>query len=117
MAVRIAYFKVHYPIYSYAAYFSIRASDFELDTIVQGAESLRNRINSIKSQGNDATAKENNLLTDLEVSLEMYERGYECERVNFSKSSASELLVSEKKLLPPFDVVDGLGTNAAIKIV
>src|SRR5699024_2323267 len=63
MAVRIAYFKVHYPIYFYAAYFSIRASDFELDTMVQGAESLRNRINSIKSQGNDATAKEKNLLT------------------------------------------------------
>ena len=117
MAVRIAYFKVHYPIYFYAAYFSIRASDFELDTMVQGAESLRNRINSIKSQGNDATAKEKNLLTVLEVSLEMYERGYEFERVNLYKSSASEFLVSENKLLPPFDVVDGLGTNAAIKIV
>src|SRR5699024_10663884 len=33
MAVRIAYYKVHHPIYFYAAYFSIRASDFELDTM------------------------------------------------------------------------------------
>src|SRR5699024_8853312 len=35
MAVRIAYFKVHYPIYFYAAYFSIRAADFELDTMIK----------------------------------------------------------------------------------
>src|SRR5690625_1611291 len=44
MAVRIAYFKVYYPIYFYAAYFSIRASDFELDTMVQGSAALRERI-------------------------------------------------------------------------
>ena len=117
MAVRIAYFKVHYPIYFYAAYFSIRASDFELDTMVKGSEALRNRIGVIKSQGNDATPKEKNLLTVLEVSLEMNERGYGFEKVDIYKSSASEFLVTENTLLPPFDVVDGLGTNAAIKIV
>src|SRR5699024_3561463 len=38
MAVRIAYFKVHYPLYFYAAYFSVRARDFELDTMVKGPE-------------------------------------------------------------------------------
>lgn len=117
MAVRIAYYKVHHPIYFYAAYFSIRASDFELDTMVKGPEALRNRINGIKSQGNDATPKEKNLLTVLEVSLEMNERGFNFEKVDIYKSSASEFLVTENTLLPPFDVVDGLGTNAAIKIV
>ena len=30
MALRIAYFKVHYPILYYAAYFTVRASDFDL---------------------------------------------------------------------------------------
>src|SRR5690625_7542108 len=41
MAVRIAYFKVYYPIYFYAAYFSIRARDFELEKI--GRASCRER--------------------------------------------------------------------------
>src|SRR5699024_1876328 len=41
MAVRIAYFKVHYPIYFYTAYFSIHAVDYELDTIIKGATALR----------------------------------------------------------------------------
>src|SRR5699024_9194232 len=44
MAVRIAYFKVHHPIYFYAAYFSVRAGDFELDTMVRGSKAVRERI-------------------------------------------------------------------------
>ena len=117
MAVRIAYFKVHHPIYFYAAYFSIRASDFELDTMVAGKDELGKRIKEIKSKGNDATTKEKNLLTVLEVSLEMYERGFSFKKVDLYESSASEFIVDGDALLPPFDVVDGLGTNAAIKIV
>src|SRR5699024_2524012 len=90
MAVRIAYFKVHYPIYFYAAYFSIRAGYFELETIVKGPVALRTRIGAIKAQGNEATPKEKNLLTVLEVSLEMYERGFKFEKVDLYKSKASE---------------------------
>lgn len=117
MAVRIAYFKVHYPIFFYAAYFSIRASDFELDTMVKGSEALRNRIREIKDKGNDASPKEKTLLTVLEVSLEMCERGFSFQKVDLYKSSATEFIVDGKSLLPPFNVVDGLGTNAALNIV
>lgn len=117
MAVRIAYFKVHYPIFFYAAYFSIRASDFELDTMVKGSEALRNRIKGIKEKGNDAPPKERSLLTVLEVSLEMCERGYRFQKVDLYRSSATEFLVDGNTLIPPFNVVDGLGTNAALNIV
>ncbi|HLR72170.1 MAG TPA: PolC-type DNA polymerase III, partial [Pseudogracilibacillus sp.] len=117
MAVRIAYFKVHYPIFFYAAYFSIRASDFELDTMVKGSEALRNRINGIKEKGNDAPPKERSLLTVLEVALEMCERGFSFQPVDLYRSSATEFLVDGNSLIPPFNAVDGLGTNAAINIV
>lgn len=117
MAVRIAYFKVHYPIFFYSAYFSIRASDFELDTMVNGSEALRNRINEIKGKGNDAPPKERSLLTVLEVALEMCERGYSFQKVDLYRSSATEFIVDGNTLIPPFNVVDGLGTNAAINIV
>ena len=33
--VRIAYFKVHHPLYYYASYFTIRASDFDLITMIK----------------------------------------------------------------------------------
>ncbi|MFD1360370.1 PolC-type DNA polymerase III [Lentibacillus salinarum] len=117
MAVRIAYFKVHYPIYFYAAYFSVRAGDFELDTMIRGSSAIRQRIESIMAKGNDASPKEKSLLTVLEVALEMCERGYAFNKVNLYQSKASEFIVDGHTLIPPFDAVDGLGTNAAINIV
>ncbi|MBA2174073.1 PolC-type DNA polymerase III [Halobacillus locisalis] len=117
MAVRIAYFKVHYPIFFYAAYFTVRAGDFELETMVKGSEAIRARIKEIQQKGFDATPKEKNLVTVLELSLEMCERGYGFKNVDLYRSSATEFLVEDNQLIPPFNAVDGLGTNAAINIV
>ncbi|MUK89879.1 PolC-type DNA polymerase III [Ornithinibacillus sp. L9] len=117
MAVRIAYFKVHYPIYFYAAYFSVRAGDFDLNTMVKGSDAIRKRIEEISLKGNDASPKEKNLLTVLEIALEMSERGFSFQKVNLYKSKASEFIVEGNTLIPPFNAVDGLGTNAAINIV
>lgn len=36
MALRVAYFKVHHPIYYYCAYFSIRAKAFDIKTMECG---------------------------------------------------------------------------------
>lgn len=44
MAVRIAYFKVHHPLYYYASYFTIRASDFDLITMIKDKTSIRNTV-------------------------------------------------------------------------
>jgi len=117
MAVRIAYFKVHYPLYFYAAYFSIRARDFELETMIKGPEALRERIKEILAKGNDAPPKEKNVLTVLQVTLEMYERGFSLQNVDLYKSEAAEFIVEDETLIPPFNAVDGLGTNAAFNIV
>jgi DNA polymerase-3 subunit alpha (Gram-positive type) len=117
MAVRIAYFKVHHPILFYAAYFSVRASDFELDTMIKGPDAIRQRINEINQKGHDASPKEKNLVTVLELSLEMCERGFHFQRVDLYKSSATDFLVDGDSLIPPFNAIDGLGTNAALNIV
>ncbi|MFP7169161.1 PolC-type DNA polymerase III [Terribacillus sp. FSL K6-0262] len=117
MAVRIAYFKVHHPILFYAAYFSVRASDFELDTMIKGSEAIRQRINEINHKGHDASPKEKNLVTVLELSLEMCERGFRFQRVDLYKSSATDFIVDGDSLIPPFNAIDGLGTNAAHNIV
>ena len=36
MALRVAYFKVHHPLYYYCAYFSIRAKAFDIKTMGAG---------------------------------------------------------------------------------
>ncbi|GGM21697.1 DNA polymerase III PolC-type [Paraliobacillus quinghaiensis] len=117
MAVRIAYFKVHHPILFYAAYFSVRASDFELDTMIKGSTALRKRIEEIQAKGNDASPKEKSVLTVLEIALEMNERGFSFKKVDLYRSSATDFIVEGDTLTPPFNAVDGLGTNAALNIV
>src|SRR5699024_9170242 len=117
MAVRISYFEVHYPIYFYAAYFSVRAADFEIDTMIKGSKAIRQRIETITKKGNDASPKEKSLLTVLEIALEMCERGFSFQRVDLYRSKATEFVVDGNTLIPPFNAIDGLGTNAAINIV
>ncbi|QOY34511.1 PolC-type DNA polymerase III [Anaerobacillus isosaccharinicus] len=117
MAVRIAYFKVHHPILFYAAYFTVRADDFDLDTMIRGSASIRAKLEEISQKGLDASPKEKSLQTVLELALEMVERGYSFKRVDLYKSSATDFIVEGDTLLPPFNAMTGVGTNAALNIV
>lgn len=117
MAIRIAYFKVHHPMMFYAAYFTVRADDFELDTMIRGSATIRKRIEEIYSKGLDATPKEKSVLTVLELALEMTMRGYSFKKVDLYQSKAKEFQVEGDVLLPPFNALTGVGTNAAINIV
>jgi DNA polymerase III subunit alpha, Gram-positive type len=117
MAVRIAYFKVHHPILYYAAYFTVRADDFDVEAMVRGSNALRAKIEEINAKGLEASTKEKNLLTVLEIALEMCERGFSFQKVDLYRSSASEFIVEGNTLIPPFNAIPGLGTNAALNIV
>jgi DNA polymerase-3 subunit alpha (Gram-positive type) len=117
MAVRIAYFKVHHPIFFYASYFTVRADDFDVSLAVKGSVALRKRIEEINAKGNEALPKEKSLLTVLELCLEMIERGFEFKMVDLYRSHATEFLVEGDSLIPPFNAIPGVGTNAAINIV
>ncbi|MFC4735642.1 PolC-type DNA polymerase III [Bacillus daqingensis] len=116
MAVRIAYFKVHQPMMFYAAYFTVRADDFDLDTMINGSASIRKKIEEIHGKGLDASPKEKSLVTVLELSLEMCERGFSFQKVDLYRSKATEFQVDGDKLLPPFNAINGVGTNAAIAV-
>jgi DNA polymerase III subunit alpha, Gram-positive type len=117
MAVRIAYFKVHHALLYYAAYFTVRAEDFDIDAMVKGSQSIRAKIEEINVKGLDASNKEKNTLTVLELALEMSERGYSFKKIDLYKSSADEFLIEGDSLIPPFNSIPGLGTNAAFNIV
>jgi DNA polymerase III subunit alpha, Gram-positive type len=117
MAVRIAYFKVHHPLLYYAAYFTVRAEDFDVDAMVRGSQSIRAKVEEINAKGLDASTKEKNLMTVLELALEMCERGFSFKKVDLYRSSATDFIIDGDSLIPPFNSIPGLGTNAAINIV
>jgi DNA polymerase-3 subunit alpha (Gram-positive type) len=117
MAVRIAYFKVHYPIYFYATYFTVRADDFDVELAVQGSPAIRARIKEIVEKGNDAQPKEKTLLTVLEMCLEMCERGFRFKNIDLYRSDATKFIIDGDSLIPPFNALAGVGTSAAVNIV
>ncbi|WP_372791793.1 PolC-type DNA polymerase III [Lentilactobacillus sp. SPB1-3] len=117
MALRIAYFKVYFPLVYYAAYFSVRADDFDIVSMSRGKDAVKNAMKEITDKGMEASTKEKNLLTVLELANEMLERGYEFKMVDLDKSDASEWLIDGKTLIAPFDSVPGLGLNVAKQIV
>ena len=120
MSFRLAYCKVHYPEAFYATYFTIKAEDFDADLVVKGLNAIKVKIHEIESLGNEATTKEKNMLTVLEVALEMYARGIKILPVDIYKSDAEKFIVIDteegKVLLPPMIALQGVGVNAATNI-
>ncbi|WP_101750701.1 PolC-type DNA polymerase III [Staphylococcus hominis] len=117
MAVRIAYFKVHHPLYYYAAYFTIRASDFDLITMIKDKESIKNTVKDMYSRYMDLGKKEKDVLTVLEIMNEMAHRGFKMQPISLEKSQAFDFIIEDDTLIPPFIAVPGLGGNVAKRIV
>ena len=117
MAVRIAYFKVHHPLYYYAAYFTIRASDFDLITMIKDKESIKNTVKDMYSRYMDLGKKEKDVLTVLEIMNEMAHRGFKMQPISLEKSQAFDFTIEDDTLIPPFIAVPGLGENVAKRIV
>lgn len=116
MAMRIAWFKVYKPVLFYSAYFSKRADQFDYETMVLGPNAIRNRIKEIEGLFN-TTAKDESVLTVLQIALEMTLRGMKFLKVDIHKSEAVEFKIEDNHLRMPFVSVDGLGTQVAYDIV
>ena len=116
-AVRIAYFKVHHPLSFYAAYFTVRAEDFDLALMERGADAIALRIEEIEGKGVTASPKEKSLQTVLELALEMTRRGFTFRTLDLYQSDATRFLVRDGSLLPPFAATTGIGDAAARNIV
>lgn len=118
MAFRIAYFKINYPEAYYASYFSVRAcDDFDYSCMCQGIDVARDAIREIQAKGQEATAKDKNKQTVLEIVVEFYARGFKFCPIDLYRSDAKNFLPTEEGLLPPFSSLQGLGVNAAQSIV
>ena len=114
MAFRIAWFKVYHPLAFYSAYFYRRSQKGGFDAVLmtQGMDAVLANIDAIENNEN-ATDKDEDLLTTLEVAYEYYLRGFEFLPIDIYKSHATKFLIVDGKLLPPFVSISGLGENAA----
>lgn len=117
MAIRIAWYKVNRPLEFYATYFSVRPDVFDLDTMIEGYDAIKSRLENINNDP-DATPKDKNVATTLEIALEMTARGYYFADVDIVKSHNKYFTLTDdgKGLLAPFRAIDGLGSSVANEI-
>ena len=115
-ALRIAWYKIYYPLQFYSAFFTVRGGAIDAVAAVQGKNAVKKKMNEIKLKGNEATAKEESQYVVLQIVIEMLARGYEFLPVDLYKSDWRIYQIEDGKIRLPFSAIDGIGETAAIAI-
>ena len=116
MSLRIAWFKVYSPALFYSAWFSKRAKAYHVQSFLGGPIAIKSMIEELSNK-KGGTAKDDDLLTALQVALEMTLRGIKFLPISIEKSSATIFEVEDGNLRMPFTALDGLGESVACDIV
>jgi len=117
MTVRIGYFKIYHPEAFYAASFSVKAGDFDYALMCRGQHAVENEMKRVEALGKEASPKEKNSISMLELVYEMYARGLKFAPLDLYKAQASKFILTEDGIMPPLCSVQGLGENAAQGVV
>lgn len=112
-ALRLAWYKIYYPINFYSAYFTVRGGAIDAVAAVEGKAAVRRKMEEIKLKGNDKTAKDESTYVVLQIVIEMLARGIEFLPVDIYKSDSRIYRIEDGKIRLPFGAIDGIGENAA----
>lgn len=112
-ALRLAWYKIYYPINFYSAYFTVRGDAIDAVAAVEGKAAVKKKMEEIKLKGNDKTAKDESTYVVLQIVIEMLARGIEFLPVDIYKSDARIYRIEDGKIRLPFGAIDGIGENAA----
>jgi len=121
-SVRIAWYKLYYPLEFYAAYYTWRVDAYDIEAMQKGMPYIKEKfleLNSRISNNEKLSVKEKALFDFYEISVEMYQRGYSFSNISLEKSMDNDFVVDHEnnQLIPPFKVLDGVGTNAGTSVV
>ena len=123
MAIRVGYFKIHYPLEFYATFFSVRSKQYDIIPMIKGEEAIIARLEQLKVKektiGEKLSPKEEEQLKTLTIAIEMVQRGYKFANIDLYRSEATRFVVDHehKSLIPPFITIDGLGENNAVTVI
>ena len=114
MGFRIAYFKVYHPLAFYSAFFSIRAKAFDYGLFCFGKEKLLSVIKEIKKvEKRHRNKKDEDVLGDAYIVLEMYARGFEFMPIDIYRAKPKQFQIIDNKIMPALVSIEGLGDKAA----
>ena len=122
-AIRVAWWKLYYPREYYAVYFTTRCDAYDIESMIQGKESIYARYQQIlsdKQNGVKISNKEEALISVFEIALEMYERGIHFNNISLEYSDSRNFILDPNDpngLLPPFTSIDGLGASVGDSVI
>ena len=117
-AFRIAWYKVHMPVYYYASWLTSKATDFDVESMIKGYDAIKMKLLEITNKGNEATNKDAGIYESLHVCLEATARGIKFLNVDLYESEATTFKVkNDTEIYPPFNSIDGLGDTVAKNLV
>ena len=115
MAMRIAYFKVHYPLAFYAAYLSRKVEDFDFE-LMNDLIKVREKIQELNKEPK-LDVKKKAQLAVCEIIVEMHARGFEFLNLDIYKSHGSKFIIEDGKIRVPLMGLNGLGASVMENIV
>jgi len=116
-AFRIAWYKVHMPVYFYASWYSTKATGFNIESMIKGYDAIKNSLVEIENKGFEASNKDAGVSECLKVALEMAARGIKVSNFDLYKSKGMIFTVEDDTtIIPPFRSIDGLGDVVANNI-
>ncbi len=116
-AMRLGYYKIHYPVEFYCATFTVRPEGFNAVDVAKGMEHLRGIIRSLEGLGKAKTAKDDETINTYQVVIEAMARGVRFLPIDLYKSDATRFTIEDGAIRMPFSVLSGVGENAAYNIV
>lgn len=116
MALRVAWYKVYYPLAYYAAYFTIRGDGFDAMEMLLPIEQITEKLDNAYELDAQKmlSAKEKDGITAMEMVREMLARGFSFLPADLYKSDVHRFLPeNDRQLRVPFTALSGLGEAAA----
>ncbi|MDO5564072.1 MAG: PolC-type DNA polymerase III [Eubacteriales bacterium] len=114
-ALRIAYFKIFFPVEYYASYFSINIENFDYDMLCVEKNILFDKIKKYHNNENDGkdAKRIEKIFNLMSATQEMFARNIEFMPIDLYKAKAESFVIIDNKIMPPFRAIQGLGETIA----
>ncbi len=117
-SLRVAWFKVYKPAAYYAAYFSVRADEFDYQLMCQPLAKISAMREDMQNRFHELTDREVKIYYIIELVEEMYLRGLTFAEIDIEKAGTRRFdVLDEKTIMPALNTIPQISTAMAEGIV